>query len=37
MNTAHEFMSTYRLYKRSHSVVYAVKAAWRIAVQRLPF
>lgn len=32
-----DFLLTYRLYRRSHSVRYALQSAWRINVQQLPF
>jgi len=37
MSTAIDFVRVFRLYKRHQPVRYAVKAAWRIAVQKLPF
>lgn len=32
-----DFISVFRLYWRFQPATYAVKAAWRIAVQKLPF
>jgi hypothetical protein len=37
MNTASDFIRIFRLYRRFQPNSYAIKAAWRIAVQRLPF
>jgi hypothetical protein len=32
-----EFISVYRLYRKAHPAGYALKTAWRIAVQGAPF
>jgi hypothetical protein len=32
-----EFIAVYRLYRRAHPASYALKSAWRIAVQGVPF
>jgi len=32
-----EFINVYRLYRHSHPRTYALKSAYRIAVQGLPF
>ncbi|MET3371980.1 hypothetical protein ABIC89_001021 [Variovorax boronicumulans] len=37
MTTARDFINVFRLYRRFQPTTYAFKAAWRIAVQRLPF
>mgnify|MGYP006951085082 CR=1 FL=1 len=37
MNTAADFLRIFWLYRRYQPVSYAIKAAWRIAVQKLPF
>lgn len=37
MKTLSDFFSTYRLYRRAHPRIYALKSAWRIAVTGLPF
>lgn len=36
MNAIREFAAVYRLY-RWHGRIYAAKAAWRIAIQGVPF
>lgn len=37
MTTLRDFVAVYRLYKRHHTMVYAIKRAWHIAVQGSPF
>lgn len=37
MNTAREFINVFRLYRRFQPTTYAARAAWRIAVLRMPF
>ena len=32
-----EFIAVYRLYRKVHPAGYALKTAWRIAVQGVPF
>ena len=33
----HEFLTVYLLYRKAHPASYALKTAWRIAVQGEPF
>jgi len=37
MNTIRELVAVYRLYRRHHSMAYAIRRAWHIAVQGSPF
>ncbi len=38
MTRAAEFLDVYRLYYRQHhSMIYAARTAWRIAIQGVPF
>ena len=37
LTVARDFIDVFRLYWRCQPATYALKAAWRIAVQKLPF
>lgn len=37
MTRAAEFLDVYRLYRQHHSMIYAARTAWRIAIQGVPF
>lgn len=37
MNRAKDFIGVYRLYRKYNGVRHSAKAAYRIAIQRLPF
>ena len=37
MNELREFVSVFRLYRRHHSITYAARTAWNVAVRGLPF
>jgi hypothetical protein len=37
MSKTFEFVNVFRQYRRYHGTRYALRSAWRIAVQGLPF
>jgi hypothetical protein len=33
----HEFITVFRLYRKRHGIVYALRRAWHITIQGAPF